>query len=206
MADTHGCLLNDVPESRILVHAGDACDEGTQAEFERFCDWFNGLPHPNKVFVPGNHDRFVECNLAAAREMMPGTTILIGESVEIDGIRLWGGPWTPGDGSMSFSTLSALEARARWLLITSMTDVLVTHGPPKGMFDGFWHGWRHQRAGCPELRAATLRNPPRVHIFGHIHEQGGRQRQSGTTRSVNAAVVDAHYRFARDATVVELTK
>lgn len=49
-------------------------------------------------------------------------------------------------------------------------DVAITHGPPKGIMDRSHSG---ERAGCPDLFAATARARPRMHCFGHIHEGWG---------------------------------
>ncbi|KAI1204567.1 Metallo-dependent phosphatase-like protein [Annulohypoxylon truncatum] len=50
------------------------------------------------------------------------------------------------------------------------TDIVITHGPPKGVMD-FTHS--RERAGCPDLFAAVARTCPRLHCFGHIHEGWG---------------------------------
>ncbi|KAL1968259.1 hypothetical protein VTN77DRAFT_2094 [Rasamsonia byssochlamydoides] len=52
----------------------------------------------------------------------------------------------------------------------TMVDVVVTHGPPKGILDYTESG---QRAGCSNLFAAVARARPRLHCFGHIHEGWG---------------------------------
>ena len=51
-------------------------------------------------------------------------------------------------------------------------DVVMTHGPPKGIMDYTHSG---ERAGCPYLFEAIARSrpQPRMHCFGHIHEGWG---------------------------------
>lgn len=49
-------------------------------------------------------------------------------------------------------------------------DVVVTYGPPRGILDYTLSG---ERAGCPCLFAAVRQARPRMHCFGHIHEQWG---------------------------------
>ncbi|KAJ5184438.1 hypothetical protein N7491_007697 [Penicillium cf. griseofulvum] len=51
-------------------------------------------------------------------------------------------------------------------------DVVLTHGPPKGILDYTHSG---ERAGSPDLfRALACARPrPRMHCFGHIHESWG---------------------------------
>ncbi|TVY50964.1 Metallophosphoesterase domain-containing protein 1 [Lachnellula cervina] len=48
-------------------------------------------------------------------------------------------------------------------------DIMMTHGPPKGLLDGSPHG----HLGCPSLLHALQRCRPRMHCFGHIHEGYG---------------------------------
>ncbi|KAL4929683.1 Metallo-dependent phosphatase-like protein [Aspergillus undulatus] len=49
-------------------------------------------------------------------------------------------------------------------------DVVITHGPPKGIMDMTDSG---SRAGCPRLFEAIARSRPQMHCFGHIHEGWG---------------------------------
>ncbi|KAJ5172037.1 hypothetical protein N7492_004630 [Penicillium capsulatum] len=49
-------------------------------------------------------------------------------------------------------------------------DVVMTHGPPRGVLD---HTQSGERAGCSYLFQAIARSRPRLHCFGHIHEGWG---------------------------------
>ncbi len=46
--------------------------------------------------------------------------------------------------------------------------ILITHGPPRGILDD-------QNYGSNALRNLVDKNPPRLHLFGHIHQSFGRQ-------------------------------
>ncbi|MCJ1228652.1 hypothetical protein MMC12_005313 [Toensbergia leucococca] len=48
-------------------------------------------------------------------------------------------------------------------------DIVMTHGPPKGILDHCQQGI----AGCGNLLQALRRARPRIHCFGHIHEGNG---------------------------------
>ncbi|KAI4262717.1 MAG: hypothetical protein L6R35_007373 [Caloplaca aegaea] len=48
-------------------------------------------------------------------------------------------------------------------------DVVMTHGPPKGILDHCREG----NAGCPHLLRAITRAKPLLHCYGHIHEGAG---------------------------------
>jgi len=54
-----------------------------------------------------------------------------------------------------------------WSKIPSGTDILITHGPPKGHGDANMSGLA---CGCEELLATIQRIKPALHVFGHIHE------------------------------------
>jgi hypothetical protein len=65
----------------------------------------------------------------------------------------------------SMATYSATQA-----LIPDGTDVLITHGPPVGIGD---RSDDAVRAGCADLLVAVSRVKPLLHLFGHIHPDGG---------------------------------
>ncbi|KAL8799470.1 MAG: hypothetical protein Q9182_005875 [Xanthomendoza sp. 2 TL-2023] len=53
--------------------------------------------------------------------------------------------------------------------ILDHTDIVMTHGPPKGILD-----WSAQgNVGCPNLLKAIQRVRPKMHCFGHVHEGYG---------------------------------
>jgi len=58
ISDTHGLhrRITDIPEGDVLVHCGDFSHNGTEEEVLDFLNWFIELPHPQKIFVTGNHD------------------------------------------------------------------------------------------------------------------------------------------------------
>ncbi|KAF2994964.1 hypothetical protein E8E13_003043 [Curvularia kusanoi] len=53
-------------------------------------------------------------------------------------------------------------------------DVVMTHGPPKGVLDMVPR--TRERVGCDHLMRALRRCKPRLHCFGHIHEGWGAQK------------------------------
>jgi hypothetical protein len=81
-------------------------------------------------------------------------------------LRVYASPWTPVFGGWGFQYRGAHEFR-----VEPGTDVVVTHGPPKGVLDRTLYGG--ERAGCGYLMRAVERVRPRVHCFGHIHEAWG---------------------------------
>jgi len=57
-----------------------------------------------------------------------------------------------------------------------------THGAPKNILDA------NGRWGCPILREFVDIKKPKIHIFGHAHEDGGQEVTIGKTRFMNVAV------------------
>ena len=74
-------------------------------------------------------------------------------------------------------------------------DVLMAHGPPKGIVDG--------DAGCPSLTEHIEKRNVKLGVFGHIHSAHG-VTTSGESTFVNAAMCKDGYSIGWDPVVVEL--
>lgn len=173
VADTHTFHddLRAVPDGDIFVHAGDLCRGGRLDELRATAEWLRGLPHPHKVVVAGNHDWCFVRERAAALDLLgAGITYLEDSETVIGGVRFWGSPWQPAHNNWAFNLPRGAQLAAKWSLIPEGIDVLVTHGPPHGIGD-----WCDDvvRSGCADLLATVLRVRPLLHIFGHIHQDGG---------------------------------
>jgi Icc-related predicted phosphoesterase len=73
--------------------------------------------------------------------------------------------------------LSEPDLAAKWELIPTGLNVLITHGPPHGFRDMTGRG---EPAGSSTLRDRVSKVKPRLHVFGHIHEAAGRTEFEGT--------------------------
>ncbi len=177
VADTHlfhGDL--DVPDGDVFVHAGDLCRGGDLDELREAAAWLAGLPHRHKVVIAGNHDWAFVREPAAARVAVSGLTYLQDAEVAIDGLRFYGSPWQPAFHDWAFNLPRGPALAAVWAHIPTGIDVLVTHSPPDGFGDRSSIGGR---AGCADLRARLRVVWPRLHVFGHIHQDGGAWRDDG---------------------------
>lgn len=191
VADTH--LYHDdlrIPDGDILVHAGDLTRDGSLAELADALEFLRPLPHPHKLVVAGNHERCLEDEPAAARALLRGFDYLQDSGVVRCGLRFWGSPWQPTYGDWAFQLERGAPLAAKWAQIPEGTDVLITHGPPRGFGDsvGAWTGNEavaRARAGCADLLARVREVRPLVHVYGHIHQGRGRWRD-GSTLLVNA--------------------
>ncbi len=169
VADTH--LFHDelvVPDGDVFVHAGDMCRGGSLDELAVAAAWIRSLPHRHKVIVAGNHDWAFVHTPADARALFAGCTYLEDTEATIDGVRFYGSPWQPAFNDWAFNLPRGPALAAVWARIPRGVDVLVTHGPPEGIGDS-----NGNRAGCVDLRNRVLEVTPRLHLFGHIHQDGG---------------------------------
>lgn len=172
VADTHAFenAIERVPEGDLFIHAGDFCSRGTLDEFQAAIEWVKSQPHEHKVVIGGNHDWCLVREREAALKLLDGLTYLEDSGCTVAGIRFWGSPWTPEFCDWAFNLPRGPELAEKWALIPARTDILITHGPPRGYGD-----WvrDEQHSGCEDLLAALARVRPALHLFGHIHEDGG---------------------------------
>lgn len=208
LSDTH--LVHDefdkipaIPDGDILIHSGDATFRGRPHEIYRFSKWFHSLPHKYKIFVAGNHDIMFEDDRVKAMGLLydnpqywssPIPTkdrciYLEDSEVTIEGLRIYGAPWSPRFYDWAFNVDRGPKIKAKWDLIPEEIDILVTHGPPYGYGD---LSTKNELLGCKDLMEAVNRVKPKVHIFGHIHSGYGVS-NNGHTTFINAAMCDDTY-------------
>lgn len=180
VADTHlyDDALGELPEGDVLVHAGDLLRSGRMVELEYAAQWLHAQPHRHKVVIAGNHDWcFVRAPGPARARLAPAVTYLEDDEVTIEGVRFWGSPWQPEFYDWAFNLPRGEPLARKWAAIPSGVDVLVTHGPPRGYGDRV----EGERKGCDDLLEAVDRVQPALHVFGHIHEDGGLWQRGPTT-------------------------
>lgn len=198
-----------LPEGDMLVHCGDFCGAGTFEEYEEFLDWFESQPHRHKIFVAGNHDMVLEKEPERCRTLVPASVHYLEDSgVECDGVKVWGAPWTPIFFDWSFMLPRGDLIRAKWDLIPTETDLLITHGPPYGNGDLAPPMLsEHPKAvGCVELLKAAQRVRPKIHLFGHIHDGHGVTLSDAVphTKFGNAAICTERYEPTNPPLVFDL--
>ena len=199
VADTH--LFHQgwaVPEGDIFLHAGDLCRRGTAEELMDAAAWIRGLPHRHKVIVAGNHDFLFQEDPQAARSILgPELIYLEDKTAIVAGLRIHGSPWQPEFGGWAFNLPRGAPLAERWALIPEGLDVLITHSPPLGYGDTV-HDDEH--VGCADLLRRIREVKPRLHLFGHIHQDGGLWLDQGTS-VVNVTAWEGE----RGATVIDVT-
>ncbi len=200
VSDTHELEREvEVPYADLFIHCGDLTmlSRSLRAIHE-FNAWLGELPHRARIVLPGNHDVFLEN--PANRKLITNATVLINEGIEaVEGLRIWGTPVTPvGPG---FCVPSADDRRNAYAKIPNGTDILISHGPPRGILDCSPGSSFH--AGDQELLDAVTRVRPRVHAFGHIHGGYGIVGTEHTT-FVNAALLGPDGDIERQPVVLRM--
>jgi Icc-related predicted phosphoesterase len=202
ISDTHEAHRRvKVPDGDILIHAGDITYDGNLREVKDFNNWLGELPHKHKVLIAGNHDWSFEESPVVAERLITNATYLRDSSIEIDGLRIYGAPWQPTFCNWAFNVDRGAPIREKWAKIPENTDVLVTHGPPKGFGDRAYP--TGEMLGCLDLYERVQQVKPMLHVFGHIHGGYGIQEDEHTIYT-NAAIMNEAYRPVNAPLVIDL--
>jgi predicted phosphodiesterase len=141
--------------------------------------------------APDGEGQGVDVATAAA----VATTHLVSEPTNCTGgsnLRVYGSPWQPEFCDWAFNLQRGRDSAEVWAKIPGDTDLLITHGPPQGKGDLTSSGFA---CGCEDMLAVIkgMAVPPRVHVFGHIHEAYGHW-TDGRTLYINASTCTFHYK------------
>ena len=197
VADTH-TFTKDlvVPDGDVFIHAGDIGRGGDLEELWPAIAWIAALPHRHKIIVAGNHDWAFVHEPAAMRALVGDMHYLEDSVLELEGLRFYGSPWQPEFNDWAFNLPRGEPLAEVWRKIPTGIDVLITHGPPEGIGD---RSGLSERAGCADLRRRIAEVTPRLHLFGHIHQDGGLW-QHGATVFANVTTWECE----RPPTVIDI--
>lgn len=197
ISDTHNCYP-DLPDGDMLIHAGDATVMGSIPEIEEFGEWFNSQPFKHKIFVAGNHDWLYETAPSRANKIVQS---LHDNSVEIEGLKIYGTSWNPRYHDWAFNVSRGPQMWEKLKDIPTDIDILVTHSPPYGIRDSTP---RTYSLGCLDLFTKMKEMTQlKLHVFGHIHSGYGMEERDGVIY-VNAANCDESYIISNDPIVVDI--
>ena len=142
ISDTHG-HLPDIPPCDIFIHAGDFClvvNHGRLHQLDWICEkfnpWLDQINAKYKIVIAGNHD-LIFTNPSNLCGNTLNAEYLEDSSVTIEGLNIWGSPWTPyfNDWAFNFRQGDHEQAREHWAAIPDDTDILITHGTAHGFCD-----------------------------------------------------------------------
>lgn len=228
----HRALDGELPDGDLLIHAGDLTSLGRQHETEDAVNWLvkhsKRFTH-GVVFIAGNHDKcfdpkygetkYFEENgdiqtyqqkpewliqiLSDLKSSNTGVHYLENSSVIIEGVTIWGSPYSPwfhGD-RWAFNKHRGKEIRDVWRSMPASTDIVVTHTPVQYKLD--YVPTSNEYVGCYDLDIILGTVKPLLHVCGHIHEGYGKDQNIQTT-FINASICDEFYNPTNRPWVVEI--
>lgn len=178
ISDTHGkhdgFPMNRFDGIDLVIHSGDCSNyrDSYRNEFEvrTFLEWYEKVPVKYKIYVAGNHDSSIE-RLFITKEHFreKGIVYLENSDATIEGLKIWGSPYTPAFRDWSFMKARDKISRV-WETIPIDADVIITHGPPKAIRDlNYTREGVLELCGDGALRKRCEKIAPKLVCFGHIH-------------------------------------
>ncbi len=208
ISDLHG-YQPKLDGADLLIIAGDLTARDTREQYFEFLkavtDW--SKIYKMIIIIAGNHDNRLQSGDVQIEDFFLRNDVQTGEAkkiknvkylcdsgIEFGGLKIWGSPWTrrfsgQNPDCMAFSVKSEFQLKDYFDLIPNDINILVTHSPPYGILDTCSNG----RVGSEILRQALFRIKPKLMVFGHIHENGGKELDLTMTRCVNASCVNEYY-------------
>lgn len=206
ISDTHSkhSKLN-IEETDILIHSGDCTTMGYTTEVIDFLDWFSKQKARYKIFIAGNHDWFFqEMPIENINELLskyPDVIYLNDSSVEIEGLNIHGSPVQPEFKGWAFNRKRGEEIKKHWDMIPDKTDILIVHGPAKGILDLTYRG---DSTGCEDLLNKIMEIKPKIFCHGHIHESYGMEIHDDITFINASSILGQMYDKINKPIVIEL--
>lgn len=207
VSDTHVLhnALRRLPEGDVLIHAGDCLRRDSKRSdgrlrLQKVAKWLSSQPHPIKLLVGGNHDATLEyLERHEIDRILHGVRYAENEAVELEnGIAIFLSPFSASNSPFSENRAFQSTVRAfQHALSTNAKriDLLVTHGPPRGVLDS--------GVGSLAVAAASNAVKPRFHIFGHQHNAFG-VAYDRTTTYINASSCDGLFALVHPPVVFDL--
>jgi Icc-related predicted phosphoesterase len=177
ISDTHTFHnLLVVPEGiDMVIFSGDCSNPrdpySNEVEVRGFIDWYSALNIKHKIFVAGNHDTSIEKRFVTKEDFEQHNIIYLeNEHITIEGIKIFGSPHTPQFGYWAFMKARHKLDRIWNSAIDDDVDIIVVHGPPKGVLDlSIDKNGIMEYCGCKSLMNRIINIEPKLMLFGHIH-------------------------------------
>lgn len=200
---------------------GDYTATGKISQWADFFNWLSKQDYKKKILIAGNHDNFMETGFPKTqeeadelREVLEFLEIHEGKEdadfeylcdfgTEFEGLKIWGSPWSVLFNGVNPKCTAFMQPESalqnKFEKIPEDIDILMTHTPPYLVLDDNKYG---RACGSMMLRMnLDERVKPKLHFFGHIHEQHGKDiifKRPGvslenTTQCFNVSYVDENY-------------
>ena len=187
VSDTHENheKLNIPDKLDILIHAGDFTHWKSSKEntVNNFLDWFKRQKAKYKILVSGNHELYVNSlkkdkKEAFIEDLKKNNIAYLDNNFAFFPdlkINIYGFPQTVKRGI--FYLADAFEVKVAKMNeicnknFEKKIDILVTHSPPYNIMD---RTYKNKKIGSLSiLEDLVLRVKPKIHIFGHNHDEPG---------------------------------
>lgn len=204
IADLHG-NLPEIEPCDILLVGGDVCQRvhhGADHQIEwlssAFYGWLKSVPAKYIVGIAGNHDFAFEKRPEAVASIGLPWVYLQDDLIEIEGLRIYGTPWTPNLPYWAFHGGMNNRCGSHFDHIPDNVDILLSHGPMYLYADQVLDGYRH--AGCKAMADYVWKSRPLSFVCGHIHEGYGHYRHPHVEHGVfNVSYVNERYEPVHEA-------
>lgn len=217
LSDLHGFYPENLPGGDLLILAGDYTATDKIFEWAYFFSWLKRQNYRKKILIAGNHDGFLfnayPKTKKEAREIAEVQEIidlyegirdaddfeyLCDSGTEFEGVKIWGTPWTNWfhgvNPKCKFFMDKEKKNAKKFAKIPDGTDIVIAHSPMYGILDQNMDG---DSCGSVSLRERIDVVNPKYFIFGHIHEQGGKEMIYKMTprdvRVFNCSVMNEYY-------------
>lgn len=212
-SDTHGLHSNlTIPDNiDISIFSGDA---GTYRNpvmntnpVLDFIEWYSSLKNiKNKIWIAGNHDTSIEHGLVDAKKLSfeKGLIYLHHETTIVNGLEIFGSPYTPSFGIGWAYNVSRNNIINYWETIPKTTELLIIHGGAKGL-GGLNVIEEGDDVGCVYLKN-IINKISKLILFqqGHIHEGYGVEPLENGGMAFNASVLNRDYKLVNKPYVVTI--
>ena len=210
----------------LFLFTGDFMSSGYRAdELQDFVAWLKDYVSPlytHVALIAGNHDRMAESfpdyQVKDMFEVADKIHYIKDEAIELEfqngqKLKIAGTPMQPFFCNWAFNVKDSDKLQFIYdSVVEEDIDILLTHCPPFSILDCS-HNPRPQfgTTGEEHLGSIELYNviksrekPPRYHVFGHIHGDGGKQITIDKTTYINASVCDEAYKPINKIVTLEI--
>lgn len=182
-----------MPQTDMIIHAGDFTYHGEFDEVKTFLKWYGEQKAKYKLLICGNHEVEISKQPFQLIQQMcenEGIQILNNSHTIIQGLTIFGSPNSNKFGHGWAYNSTEEELRDIYNCILPDTDIVVTHGPAWKRKDKVLRG---ENVGSLALAQRLYELPNlKLHVTGHIHEDRGILLQDGRL-TVNASICGLPY-------------
>jgi Icc-related predicted phosphoesterase len=211
--DCIGCMHGAYPVLEggdLLIITGDLTTNDSVKSWCDFFIWLSRQKYKKKIVIGGNHDNFLtQCIPTEEAKQLIGMggddfEYLYDNGTTYEGLKIWGSPWSLWFHGINphckAFTGSEGDLKRKYSLIPKDTNILITHTPPYGVLDDIEKGHQDKYTtftGSVNLRYKLEEIKPKLHVFSHIHEHGGKQvlfkHEGPNTLCVNCSIMSENY-------------